>query len=81
MKRNFKKKTPIKTKSFIDICRLKTDAAHYGDFYLGLEVGSVYLVHQKTGEPPKASISIPRKVFNRLVTWYVSGKQTKRRIK
>lgn len=65
---------PINAHTFNQICKLKRDIIDTDDYWLCVDVGDVRLTKQRNGKPSSASINIPRKDFDRLVVWYVTGK-------
>jgi len=67
------KRTPQQAKTFEQICKLKRDNVESGDFWMTFDEGTVYLSEQPSGEKPKASIKIPRTVFNRFVRFWRTG--------
>ncbi len=73
-----KKKRPIPTprqaRSFADICLMPRDNVGTRDFWILADVGEVTLAQQKQYEAVTADITIPRKVFDAFVDWYMTGK-------
>ena len=72
MKKNRTKTlSPRKTVTFNQICSLQTDNAGTKNFWIQLDVGSVHLCEQTSGEAAKGSLTIPRRDFNKLIEWYL----------
>ena len=69
-----KPKAPIEANTFDEICKLPRDSLSTKEFWLQIDVGSVFLAQQRIGKACQAEISIPRKDFDRLVKWYMTGK-------
>ena len=67
-------KAPIEANTFDEICKLPRDSLSLKEFWLQIDVGRVSLAQQRSGESCQAVISIPRKDFDRLVRWYMTGK-------
>jgi len=67
------KLTPMKAKTFEQICGLKRDFAEIGDWYLGLDSKTVYLTEQALQGSATQRIKLPRNVFDKFVRWYVTG--------
>ena len=68
-----KKLTPMKAKTFNQICDLRTDHAEIGDYCLMIDEGTVHLNEQALGESPTREIQIARDAFDKMIRWYVTG--------
>lgn len=65
---------PIDALTENQICQLKRDNLDTPDYWLNVSPDHVCLTKQRVGEPSTESMNIPRKDFNRLARWYVTGK-------
>lgn len=68
---------PIEAKTHDQICELKRDNVESGDFWMLLGEGELTICEQKSGSNPEQSLTIPRKNFDALVRWYMTGKKTR----
>lgn len=50
--------------------RISRGNIEVGDFSLGTDTYVVWLTEQRIGEPPRQSIEIPRRIFNKFIRWY-----------
>ena len=68
-----KKLAPMKatTRQLMD--RLPRDYAEIGDFAILATEDKIYFDEQKAGKRPVQSFEISRRVFDKLVRWYVTG--------
>ena len=73
-KRRTKKLRPIQARTFKQVCSLPRDNLSTKDFWILIDHPHVVICQQRTGEPAKGSLSIPRAQFDRLVRWYITGK-------
>ena len=67
-------KTPREVKTFDELCALPCDNVSSTTHWIVVSEASVVLTQQRVGEPTEASITIPRRVFNRFIDWYNTGK-------
>lgn len=67
-------RAPIDALTENQIFHLKRTNLDTPDYWLNVSPDHVCLTKQRSGEPATESINIPRKDFNRLARWYVTGK-------
>lgn len=60
--------------TFDEIGEMKLDHVDVLDFCLLTDSYTVWLSEQAVGQEPLQRIAIPRKVFNKLLTWYLARK-------
>lgn len=68
---------PIDARTVNQLCSLQRDNLDFKGFWILTDGNEITICQQKTGETPKATISIPKAVFDRMARWYVTGKATK----
>ena len=59
-----------------ELCSLRTDHKDLANYWILADGDKVTLCQQRTGERPKASVSVPRADFNRLIAWYLRPQRT-----
>ena len=59
-----------KTKTLSALFKLNRDNFSHGDFWLGADCKTVWIVEQAIGEKPEQRIVIPKKHFNYLIDKY-----------
>ena len=62
---------PYDCKTIDQVCALRRDNFDAGDFWIITDGYNVSLAEQKVGEKSTGMVTIPRREFNRLVTWYM----------
>lgn len=71
------KLTPAKSKTFSQICKLPRDNIDLGkEFWMTIGEDHVCITKQKWYEEPTEQIKIPRKYFNQIIKWYITGSKT-----
>jgi hypothetical protein len=65
--------TPRTVATYDELCDLKRDHVDAGDFWMITDGWQVTLANQASGHPTKASITLPRNVFDAFVDWYMTG--------
>lgn len=74
--KKFQKKqiqTPRNARSEREILQLKRDNLHTTGYWFILDVETVAIAKQKTGEPADWMHSIPRSTFEKFIDWYNTG--------
>lgn len=66
--------TPRTANTTKKLISMKRDNIDYKGFWILVDEDGVCITEQNVGEKPKASIRIPKTVFNRLVKFYETGK-------
>lgn len=75
MKKAKKKvKAPKDADTFNRACDLKTDNVTYCNFWILTDGYNISMAEQKMGESATQEISIQKKIFDRLIRWYETGK-------
>jgi hypothetical protein len=65
------KLSPKDCESESDVCRLETTSVEVGNVRMLITDGQyVHFIEQEEGEPPRASIDIPKRVFYEMLRWY-----------
>lgn len=72
-------KTPRRAGTFNAVCDMPRDNVTWQNFWIITDGGNVSLCNQKLGEHPTQSIDIPKKTFDRLVDWYMTGRWPQKR--
>lgn len=62
--------TPRTASTINEICALQRDNVDTKHFWILVETGRVVITEQTSGQPPKSSVSIPKRVFNKFVDFY-----------
>lgn len=70
-----KKISPRQARTEKQVCSLRRDNKTADDFWMLIDGRDVTIVHQQQGTSPRASITIPRATFNRLVRWYTTPQE------
>lgn len=70
MTKTAKKLAPREARTLKEICSLKRDNLGFERFWFLLDGPYVVIAEQTGGEPAKAIIKMPRRVFDRIVDWY-----------
>lgn len=65
-----KKLSPRETKTFKQLCSLKTDNTESKESWILVDVGTVHIHNQKNGEHSTGEVTLSRKEFNKFVDWY-----------
>lgn len=70
----------LRKATYEQLCKMGRDNTTIEDFGFLVDAGSdyVYITEQPSGESPKQSITIPRKVFNRFVDFYLRERTMKK---
>lgn len=66
---------PRDARTFDQVCALPRDNLTVGDFWImlnGTGDNSVSICAQKEGQNVTANVDIPRRVFDRMVDWYMN---------
>lgn len=71
--------TPRQTRTFEDICRLQTDHCDTKEAWLSVDVGSITIMNQRTGEPSTGQVTLTRHAFGRFVDWYLREQKMRRK--
>lgn len=61
---------PRDTKTFKQICKLRTDNHDTKDGWIIIDVGEVLLCNQRNGEASTGQVKFSRRAFNALIDWY-----------
>jgi hypothetical protein len=77
MAKKTKKLAPIEASTHDQICSIPRDNLSAGDYWLLIDEGGVVMCEQPLGQAATAKIEMPRRQFNRLVRWYMTGKVTR----
>ena len=65
---------PIEAKTEKQICQLARSSFATTDWWLNVSHDHVCLTKQRMGSLPQESLRIPRRDFDKLAQWYVTGK-------
>lgn len=76
--RTRKRLTPRTASTINEICALRRDNVGTKHFWILVETGQVVIAEQTSGQPPKWSVSIPKRVFNKFVDFYGGAPQKRR---
>lgn len=71
------KLAPIDAKTFKQICSLSADNHETRDYWILLDEGVICLAKQRSGQDPTHEMRIPKRDFDKLVRWYMTGKSTR----
>jgi hypothetical protein len=72
------KKKSWRNATYDELCRMDRDNVSYGDFWIVTDTNEITIAKQKMGESCQASVSIPRRVFNRFVDQYLKEREVAR---
>lgn len=64
--------TPRKATKEKQLLSLKRDNVNYKDHWMLVSEGSVFIANQKSGESPTGIVEIPKRIFNRMVKFYLA---------
>lgn len=64
---------PIEAKTFSQICKLPRDNYETAGYWILVGDRTIHFVEQRTGENATQKMAIPKREFDRLVRWYMTG--------
>lgn len=76
-KRKIAHRAPVDAKTMKQICELPCDNDITGNFWWIIDEAEVSIREQKPGEPSTQQISLPRRVFEQIARWYLTGSKRK----
>ena len=65
-----KKYSPRTANTNGKVCSLRRDNASYGDYWILVSEGELTITEQALGESPRASITIDKVTFNKMIAFY-----------
>lgn len=69
---------PYDAKTIGEVCQLQRDNYDAGDFWILTDGYEVSLAEQEVGSYPSQKITVPRAMFNRMVSWYMREQKLRR---
>ena len=69
---------PIEAKTFSQICRLPRDNYDTAGYWILVDQKTIHFAEQRNGEIATQKMAIPKREFDRLVRWYMTGSAKRR---
>mgnify|MGYP001597371128 FL=1 len=64
---------PIEAKTFSQICKLPRDNYDTAGYWILVGLKTIHFAEQRNGEATTQKMAIPKREFDRLVRWYMTG--------